>query len=90
MNIVHNTPWYVPSVQVDTAPPWVNYVALYPKFLITFDKDPLNYYFPSRDSIPKVDRVIYPMGTWEPLFPFFDSSSYHDFLDVEFFIGGIC
>jgi hypothetical protein len=28
--LVQNTPLYVPSVHVDSTPPWVNYVASYP------------------------------------------------------------
>lgn len=30
-NLLQNTPWYVPSVQVDSTWPRVNYVAFYPQ-----------------------------------------------------------
>jgi len=51
LNLVQNTPWFVPSVQVDSTPPWVNYVALNPQCSIASQKDPLNYYFPSWDLV---------------------------------------
>ena len=82
-NLVQNSPWYVPSVQVDSALPRVNYVALCPQSSSASEKDPLNYYFPSRDLIPIVDRVISPMGLWDPLIHSFDPFSSHDFLDIE-------
>jgi len=51
LNLAQNTPWYVPNVQVDLTPPCVNYVGLYAQYPISSNKDPLNYYFPSRDFI---------------------------------------
>lgn len=75
--------WYVSSVQVDSALPHVNYVALHPKCLISSEKDPLYYYFPSRNFVIKVDIMISPMGKWDPLLPSFDSYTSHHFLDVE-------
>ena len=61
----------------------MNYVTLYPQCSIASKKDPLNYYFPSQDLVPAVDRVISPIGTLDPLIPSFHPSSSHDFLEVE-------
>ena len=55
LNLVQNTPWHVPSVQVDSTLPQVNYVPLYPQSSIAPEKDPLNHYLLSRDLIPTVD-----------------------------------
>jgi hypothetical protein len=62
---------YVPSVQVDSSPPQVNYVASYPRCSIASEKDPLQSCFPSRDKVSTIDQVLYPMGACEPfLSPF--------------------
>ena len=83
-NLIHNTPWYVPSVEIDFTRPWVNYVALYLQCSIAYEKDPLNYYFPSRDLVLTVDHVISYMGTWDPLILPFDPSSSHGLLEIDF------
>ena len=41
-NLLHNTPWHAPRVQVDSTLPRMNYVALYAQCSISFEKDPLN------------------------------------------------
>jgi len=46
-NLLQNTPWFVPSVEVDSTPPRVNYVALNPQCSIASEKDHLTYYSPS-------------------------------------------
>ena len=80
--LLQNAPWFVPSVQVDSTPPWVNYVALNPQCSNASEKDPLTYYSPSWDLVPAIDREILPMGTWDPLIPSFDPCSSHDFLEL--------
>lgn len=80
---MQNTPWFVPSVQVDSTPPWVNYVALNPQSSIAFERDPLNYYSPSWDLVLAVDREILPIGIWDPLISSFDPCSSHDFLELD-------
>jgi hypothetical protein len=63
------SPLYVPSVRVDSSPPWVNYVASYPWCSIASEKDPLQSCWPSRDKVSTIDQVLYPMGACEPFFP---------------------
>jgi hypothetical protein len=63
------TPLHVPSVRVDSTPPWVNYVASYPRCSIASEKEPMKSCFPSRDLVSTIDPLVYPMGAWEPLFP---------------------
>ena len=80
--LLQNAPWFVPSVQVDSTPPQVNYVALSPQCSIASEKDPLTYYSPSWELVPAVDREILPIGTWDPLIPSFNPCSSHDFLEL--------
>ena len=80
--LLQSAPWFVPSVQVDSTPPRVNYVALNPQCSIASKKDPLVYYSPSWDLVPAVDREILPIGTWDPLIPSFDPCSSHDFSEL--------
>ena len=82
--LLQNAPWFVPSVQVDSTSPRVNYVALNPQCSNSSKKDPLTYYSPSWDLVPTVDREIHPIGTWDPLIPSFDPCSSHDFSDLAF------
>jgi hypothetical protein len=63
------TPLHVPSVCVDSTPPWVNYVASYPQCSIASEKEPMKSFFPSRDLVSTIDPLVYPMGAWEPFFP---------------------
>jgi hypothetical protein len=50
----HATPFYVPSIWVDSTPPWVNYVASYPKCSVASEKEILHSCFPSWDMVPKL------------------------------------
>jgi hypothetical protein len=67
LTLAQVSPLYVPSVRVDSSPPWVNYVASYPRCSIASEKDPLQSCFPSRDKVSTIDQVLYPMGACEPL-----------------------
>jgi hypothetical protein len=60
------SPLCVPSVRVDSSPPWVNYVASYPQCSISPKKDNLQVNSPSQDKVSKIDKMFYPMGAWEP------------------------
>ena len=66
LTLLQNAPWFVPSVQVESNPPQVNYVVLNTQCSITSKKDPLTYYSPSWDLVPAVDREILPIGAWDP------------------------
>jgi len=55
LTLLQNTPWFVPSVQIDSTLPRVNYVALNPQCSIASKKDPLTYYSPSWDLVLIVD-----------------------------------
>ena len=59
-------PLFILSVSIDSAPPRVTYVASYSSCPIVSEKKPLCSCFPSWDSVPKVDQVIYPIHTVEP------------------------
>jgi hypothetical protein len=60
---------HVPSVRVDSTPPWVNYVASYPRCSIASKQEPMKSCFPSRELVSSIDPLVYPMGAWEPLLP---------------------
>jgi hypothetical protein len=55
----HATPSYVPSIRVDTTPPWVNYVASYPKCLVSSKKEPFTLMFSFLGHGPKIDQGIH-------------------------------
>jgi hypothetical protein len=65
--LVQAAPLYVPSVCVDTTPPWVNYVVSYPWCSVASNQEPVHSCFPSRDLVSTIDLLVYPMGEWEPL-----------------------
>jgi hypothetical protein len=46
---------YVLSVQVDSSPPRVSYVASYPQCSISYEKESLKSCFSSRDKVSKID-----------------------------------
>jgi len=73
----------VPSIQIDSTPPRVNYVALNPQCSIASEKDHLTYYSPSWDLFLAVDQEIFPIVTWDPLIPSFDPCSLHDFSELD-------
>jgi len=54
----HATPSYIPSIQVDTTPSWVNYVASYPKCLLSYEKEPLRSCFSTWDMVPPIYHGI--------------------------------
>jgi hypothetical protein len=60
--LFQTTPLYVPSVRVDSTPPWVNYVASYPRCSIASKKEPVKSCWPSQDLVPTIDPLVYPMG----------------------------
>jgi hypothetical protein len=64
--LVQATPSYVPSVCVESTPPWDNYVASYPQCSIASDHEPMKSCLPSRDLVSTIDPLVYPMGAWEP------------------------
>jgi hypothetical protein len=41
LELFQTTPLHVPSVHVDSTPPWVNYVASYPRCSIASKKEPV-------------------------------------------------
>ena len=59
-------PLLVPSVSVDTTLPQVNYVASCPLCSIATEKQPLFSCLPSRDLVPVVEHVSYPIQTVGP------------------------
>ena len=63
----HSIPLSVPSVRVDSNPPQVNYVASYPMFSISNEKEPLFACSSYLDSILAVDLGYSPMGALEPI-----------------------
>jgi hypothetical protein len=67
--LFQTTPLHVPSVRVDSTPPWVNYVASYPRCSISSEQEPVQSCFPSRDLVSTIDSLVYPMGAWKPLLP---------------------
>jgi hypothetical protein len=67
--LVQAAPLYVPSVHVESTPPWVNYVASYPRCSISYEQEPVQSCFPSRDLESTIDPLVYPMGAWEPFLP---------------------
>jgi hypothetical protein len=73
--LVQDSSLYVLSVHVGSTPPWVNYVASYPRCSIYSDQEPVQSRFPSRDSVSTIDPLVYPMGAWEPLLPPLDPSN---------------
>jgi len=83
LSLLQNNPLFVPSVQVDSAPPWVNYVALNSQCSITSEKDPLTYYSPCWDLVRAVAREIFSIGTWDPLIRSFDPCSSHDLSELD-------
>jgi hypothetical protein len=60
---------YVPSIFVDSTPPRVNYVASYPRCSISYEKEPVQSFFLSRDLKSTIDPLVFPMGAWERLLP---------------------
>ena len=52
-------PLLIPSVSIDSTPPWVSYVASYPSCSTATEKKPLYLCLPSQDSVPAVDQVIH-------------------------------
>jgi hypothetical protein len=45
--LFQTTPLHIPSVPVDSTLPWVNYVASYPRCLISSEQEPLQSCVPS-------------------------------------------
>jgi hypothetical protein len=54
-----DNPLCVPSIQVDSTLPLVNYVAPYPRCSITSEKVYLHSCFPSQDMVLVIDQVFY-------------------------------
>ena len=73
--LFQTSPLYVPSIHVDSTPPWVNYVAYYPRCSIASEKEPVKSCLPSRDLVSTIDPLVYLVGAWEPLLPPFDPSN---------------
>jgi hypothetical protein len=67
--LFQTTPLHVPNVRLDSTPPWVNYVASYPRCSIASKKEPVQSCLPSRDLVSSIDSLVYPMGAWDPLLP---------------------
>ena len=72
-------PLLIPSVLIDTTPPWVSYVASYPLHSISTEEQPLCSCLPSQDSVPTVYQVIHPIQTVEPTL---DSLNLFESLDM--------
>jgi hypothetical protein len=45
--LFQTTPLYVSSIHVDSTPPWVNYVASYPRCSIAYEQEPVKSSWPS-------------------------------------------
>ena len=54
-------PLLIPSVSIDTTPPWVRYVDSHPLHSIATEKQPLFSCLPSRDLVPAVEHVSHPI-----------------------------
>jgi hypothetical protein len=67
--LFQTTPLYVPSIHVDSTPPRVNYVASYPRCSVSYEQEPVQLCFPSRDLESTIDPLVYPMGAREPSLP---------------------
>lgn len=67
--LVQASPLYVPSVRVDSTPPWINYVVSYPRCSIAPKKEPVQSSFPSQELVSTINQLVYPIGAWEPFLP---------------------
>jgi hypothetical protein len=78
LNLSQFSPLYVPSVQVESSPPMVNYVASYPWCSISLKMGYLQSCSPSRKKVSVIDQVVYPMAACDPLLSHFGMSD-HEF-----------
>ena len=51
----------IPTISVNTTPPWVSYVASCPLHPISIEKQPIFLFLPSQDLVLVVDQVSHPI-----------------------------